>query len=67
MISLFKTEKLLNKNDGDYISCELRGLSTDEKPTEVDGKIINNGSMFIEIDTGKLYLYDLESQEWKEI
>lgn len=67
MVTIYQTTKNENKLDNDYITSELRGLSTDEKPTEVDGKIINNGSMFIEIDTGKLYLYDLESQEWKEI
>ena len=41
---------------------ELRGLSTDEKPTNY-----GNGSIFLEIDTGKLYLFDAENQEWKEI
>ena len=67
MISLYKTEKVNLRNDGDYISCELRGLSTDEKPTEINGKIIENGSVFIEIDTGKLYMYNIESQSWSEI
>lgn len=67
MISLYKIENTKVKPEDDYISAELRGLSTDEKPTEINGKEIDNGSMFIEIDTGKFYLYDLESQEWKEI
>lgn len=44
-------------------SVELRGLSTDTKPTEN----IDNGSVFIEIDTGKLYMFDAENQLWKEI
>ena len=43
------------------------GLSTDTKPT---GKQIQNehrnGSKFIEIDTGKTYLYDEENAEWLE-
>ena len=42
---------------------ELRGLSTDEKPVERVG----NGSIFIEIDTGKVFLYDAENKVWREI
>ncbi len=42
---------------------ELRGLSTDEKPTEN----IENGTVFVEIDTGKIYMYDLENKKWKEL
>ena len=51
-----------NTKGGNYIA-ELRGLSTDTKPTEG----INNGCVFIEIDTGKLYMYDEENEQWKEI
>ena len=28
---------------------------------------VDNGSTYIEIDTGKIYLYDLENEQWKEI
>ena len=42
---------------------ELRGLSTDEKPVESVG----NGSIFIEIDTGKVFLYDADNKVWREI
>lgn len=42
---------------------EFRGLSTDEKPIERVG----NGSIFIEIDTGSIFMFDLESLEWKKI
>ena len=48
-------------------TVELRGLSTDEKPTTINGKKIDNGSIFIEIDTGKVFMYDLENEQWKEI
>ena len=41
---------------------DLRGLSTDEKPTEK----IGNGSTFIEIDTSKIFFFDAESNEWVE-
>ena len=64
MITIAKTEKF----EDDKILVELRGLSTDgEKPTEIGNKTIQNGSIFIEIDTGKMYMYDLENEEWKEI
>lgn len=40
----------------------LFGLSTDVKPSDN----IANGSTFIEMDTGTLYFYDAENQEWLE-
>ena len=49
------------------VNVELRGLSTDEKPIKIGEQIIENGSTFIEIDTGKVYLYDLENEQWKDI
>ena len=67
MVSTYKIENTKVTPDGDLISVELRGLSTDIKPTTVDNKIIDNGSIFIEIDTGSIYFYDLESQEWNEV
>lgn len=39
---------------------EFQGLSTDEKP--IDN--INNGAYFEEIDTGTIYRFDAENQEW---
>ena len=41
---------------------DIRGLSTDNKPTVN----IPNGSTFIEMDSGKIYFYDADSNEWKE-
>ena len=38
---------------------EFRGLSTDEKPT----KRVGNGSTFIEIDTGKIFMFDEKNKE----
>lgn len=67
MVSLYKIENSYTRVDGNYVSAELRGLSTDEKPTEIGANKIDNGSVFIEIDTGKMYLYDLANEEWKEI
>ena len=67
MISLYKIENTHIKPDEEVVQAELRGLSTDEKPSEINGKAISNGSAFIEIDTGKVFLYDSENEEWKEI
>ncbi len=53
MISMY------NKKDN---VVELRGLSTDTKPTDV-----GNGSIYIEIDTGAMYMFDAQNKEWKEI
>ena len=67
MISLYKIGKTNVLESKNFISVELRGLSTDSKPTEILDRKIENGSVFIEIDTGKLYFFDYESQEWKEV
>ncbi len=48
------------------------GLSTDTKPVNSDGSggtpvnVVQNGSAFIEMDTGKIYFYDASSGwiEW---
>lgn len=46
-------------------SAEFHGLSTDEKPlTYADGTLVDNGSIFYEIDTGTIYRFDRENQIW---
>ena len=67
MISIYDVRNNKIEPDETKITVELRGLSTDTKPTEVNNKTIDNGSTFIEIDTGKIYFYDLENEEWKEV
>jgi len=50
-------------------SRDFRGLSTDDKniiATSNNG-VIQNGSTFFEIDTGKLYMYDVDSNTWIEV
>lgn len=44
-------------------TVEFRGLSTDPKPVTD----VINGSSFIEIDTGKVYLFDADGGTWNEI
>lgn len=45
------------------LTDEYAGLSTDEKPTAG----VRNGSSFIEMDTGKVYLFNETAGEWVEI
>ena len=47
-------------NEEEYI--EMAGLSTDSKPT---GKFAT-GSIFTEVDTGKVYLYNAAGTTWVE-
>ena len=70
MISIYnvkKSEMLTHPNGEVYYLCELRGLSTDIKPSIINNGNIENGSQFIEIDTGDIYLYDLNGKEWINI
>ena len=62
MITISKIE-----NSNNIAKVELYGLSTDEKPTKMGDNNIANGSLFIEVDTGKFYLYDLENEQWHEV
>ena len=44
---------------------EIVGLSSDDKPIETVGDYyIMNGSTFLEMDTGIVYFYDEEAQQW---
>lgn len=66
MVTIYRVEQ--NRLDDDNnLEVELRGLSTDTKPTTLVGKPVANGSVFIEIDTGKVYMYDLTNQTWNEV
>ena len=47
---------------------ELYGKSSDIKPIDfIDGVQVINGSVFIEIDTGKGFLFDEQNKTWKEV
>lgn len=52
--------------DGDATkSYEFCGLSTDSKPTQIDGKDIETNSLFLELDTKKFYYFDGDT--WQEV
>lgn len=42
---------------------EYAGLSTDNKPTEM----VATGSVFLEVDTGDVYLYDEDGAQWSKV
>lgn len=45
----------------------FHGLSTDTKPTNTfEGATIENGSQFLELDSGKVFLYDAEHKAWNQ-
>lgn len=66
MISIYQKNNSITRRDGETKEIELRGLSTDTKPTQLDNKDIVNGTVFIEIDTQKIYFFDETSKTWKE-
>ena len=45
------------------VTYEYRGLSTDKKPTERVG----NGSVFFEMDTCKVFMFDEKAKKWIEL
>lgn len=50
---------ITTRNEKTY---EFRGLSTDVKPLERVG----NGSIFIEMDTSKVFMFDEQNKVWRE-
>ena len=67
MITIYKNDNIKNTEDGQTIYAELRGMSTDTKPTTIGNKKIGNGSVFVEIDTQKILFFDAENEAWKEV
>ena len=67
MVTIYNIKKseMINHPNGEvFYLLELRGLSTDEKPIEIENGTSENGSVFIEIDTGDVYIFDAENKEW---
>lgn len=67
MVSIYKTDNIKNTEEGKIIYGELRGLSTDTKPLKIGESTIGNGSVFVEIDTQKIFFFDDVSKEWKGV
>lgn len=43
---------------------DLRGLSSDTKPTHDQ---VPNGSTFVEMDTGNVFIYDKANKTWRQL
>ena len=63
MVTIYSVKNSNIGGDGKFL-VEYRGLSTDDKPTTVNGGEIENGSVFLEIDTQDIYIYDKENSSW---
>lgn len=48
-------------------SADLRGLSTDTKPTTANGDNVSHGSTWINMDDGSSYMYNKNTDTWYEI
>lgn len=57
--------KISNVDGDNLFDFELKGLSTDEKPTQVGGKDIEVNSLFLELDTGDFYYFD--GEDWQKV
>lgn len=70
MVTIYNIKKseMFNRPNGEvFYLCELRGLSTDDKPTTIENGTIENGSVFIEIDTSNVYIFDGENKKWEVV
>ena len=67
MVTLYKIENTKITPNEEIIYAELRGDSSETKPTTYGERKIGNGSVFIETDTGKVSIYNEETQEWNEV
>lgn len=63
MITIYE---FAGKRNGQTV--DMIGKSTDEKPTKTfEGHPIINGTIFYEMDTKKIYMYDEEESKWWEV
>ena len=67
MVTLYKNDNVRKTIEGQTTYCELRGLSTDTKPIEINGYTIGNGPVFIEIDTQNVAIFNETTQQWEEV
>lgn len=62
MVRILST-KQFRDGDGEYQYIEAAGLSTDSKPVMAN---MATGSTFIEVNTGKVYMWNEASTTWVE-
>ena len=67
MVTIVKTNYVTTDKSGKYFIGDLAGLAADDKPTEIEDMKVGNGCTYMAVDTGDVYLYDLENEEWTKI
>ena len=50
---------------GEPVEFDLKGLSTDQKPSQIEGMPVSANSLFLELDTGNFYYFD--GTEWQPL
>lgn len=48
-------------------SADLRGMSTDTKPTAAHGDNVPHGSTWINMDDGSVFMYNKNNDTWYEM
>lgn len=48
-------------------SADLRGLTTDTKPTAANGDDVPHGTTWINMDDGSAYMYNKNNDTWYEV
>ena len=48
-------------------SADLRGITTDTKPTAANGYDVPHGSTWINMDDGSTYMYNKNNDTWYEM
>ena len=48
-------------------SADLRGLTTDTKPTAANGDNVPHGSTWVNMDDGSAYMYNKNNDTWYEV
>lgn len=63
MVTIMSEEYTRNNPNKAQTVKTFAGLSTDTKPTTN----VENGSTFLEMDTGDLYVFDKTNTQWREL
>lgn len=67
MVTIYNINKVKKQGGTIKFLVDLRGLSGDDKPTSIENGVVENGSTFIEIDSGDIYMFDFANQEWDKV
>ena len=63
MVTIISEEKIRSNPNKHQAVVTYGGLSTDTKPTSG----VENGSTFVEMNTGDLYIFDKANTQWRKL